>query len=42
MKKNYWDDESGWLNVVAIVQASSEEQKREVFSFLKKYFEYSS
>ena len=38
MKKNYWDDETGWLNVVAIVQAASEVQKREVFDFLKRYF----
>jgi hypothetical protein len=38
MKKNYWDDESGWLNVVAIVQSASESQKREVFQFLKRYF----
>ncbi len=26
MKRNYWDDETGWLNVVAIVQSASEEQ----------------
>lgn len=38
MKKNYWDDETGWLNVLAIVQSASEEQKREVFRFLKQYF----
>ena len=38
MKKNYWDDETGWLNVVAIVQSSSEDQKREVYAFLKAYF----
>ena len=38
MKKNYWDDETGWLNVVAIIQSASEEQKREVFEFLKRYF----
>lgn len=38
MKKNYWDDETGWLNVVAIVQSSSEEQKRHVYDFLKRYF----
>lgn len=39
MKKNYWDDETGWLNVMAIVQSASEEQKRQVFGFLKEYFE---
>lgn len=38
MKKNYWDDDEGWLNVVAIVQASSEQQKRDVYAFLKQYF----
>lgn len=38
MKKNYWDDETGWLNVVAIVQSASEAQKREVYDFLRHYF----
>lgn len=38
MKKNYWDDESGWLNVVAILQAASEDQKREAYEFLQAYF----
>lgn len=39
MKKNYWDDETGWLNVIAIIQSASEEQKHQVFEFLKRYFE---
>jgi len=38
MKKNYWDDRTGWLNVYAIVQASSEKEKREAYEFLKQYF----
>jgi len=38
MKKNYWDDATGWLNVMAIVQASSREVKRQVYEFLKGYF----
>lgn len=38
MKKNYWDDETGWLNVVAIIQSASEAQKRQAFEFLKTYF----
>jgi len=38
MKKNYWDDKSGWLNVYAIVQAASEQEKRRVYEFLKRYF----
>ena len=39
MKKNYWDDQTGWLNVVAIVQSASQSQKREVYEFLKVYFD---
>lgn len=38
MKKNYWDDTTGWLNVYAIVQAASEKEKRNVYEFLKRYF----
>ena len=38
MKRNYWDDETGWLNVLAIVQSASEEQKRQVLDFLTEYF----
>lgn len=38
IKKNYWDDETGWLNVYAIVQSASEQEKRKVYKFLKKYF----
>lgn len=38
MKKNYWDDETGWLNVIAIVQSASEAEKRRVFNFLSAYF----
>lgn len=38
MKKNYWDDQTGWLNVYAIVQSASENEKREVYEFLKEYF----
>ena len=39
VKKNYWDDETGWLNVIAILQSASETQKRQAFDFLKRYFE---
>lgn len=39
MKKNYWDDETGWLNVIAIVQSASEAEKRRVFDFLSAYFD---
>jgi hypothetical protein len=38
MKKNYWDDSTGWINLYAIVQAASEREKRRVYDFLKKYF----
>lgn len=38
MKKNYWDDNTGWLNVYAIVQAASEQEKRAVYEFLRTYF----
>lgn len=38
VKRNYWNDESGWLNVYAIVQAASEPEKRQVYAFLQEYF----
>ena len=38
-KRNFWDDETGWLNVVAIVQAASVQQKQVVFDFLKDFFD---
>ena len=40
MKKNFWDDSTGKINVYAIVQAASEREKRIVFSFLIDYFGY--
>ena len=38
MKKNYWDDNTGWLNVHGIVQAASTKDKMAVYGFLKDYF----
>ena len=38
IKKNFWDDRTGKINVYAIVQAASEREKREVYEFLKAYF----
>lgn len=38
VKKNYWDHNTGWLNVYAIVQAAPEQEKRAVYEFLKAYF----
>ena len=40
MKKNFWDNSTGKINVYAIVQAASEQEKRMVFSFLLDYFGY--
>lgn len=39
MKKNFWDSASGKVNLIAILQASGLEQKREAYSFLKQYFD---
>lgn len=39
MKRNFWDDEAGWLNVIAILQSASEAQKREAYLFLQRYFD---
>lgn len=38
MKKNYWDNLTGKLNVSAIVQAAPVAEKRDVYEFLKRYF----
>lgn len=38
IKRNYWDDTSGRLNIYAIVQAASEDEKRAVYDFLRQYF----
>lgn len=38
VKRNYWDDDTGWLNVYAIVQSASESEKLRVYEFLKRYF----
>jgi hypothetical protein len=40
VKKNYWDHTTGKLNVHAIVQASSRNDKTVIFSFLLEYFGY--
>jgi hypothetical protein len=39
VKKNYWDNTTGKLNVYAVVQAAKEQEKREVLAFLLDYFE---
>lgn len=38
VKKNFWDDQTGKLNVYAIVQAAPVKIKREVYEFLKEFF----
>jgi hypothetical protein len=38
MKKNYWDSFSGKLNVLAILQAATDREKRAAFDFLLGYF----
>lgn len=38
MKKNYWDNTTGKINILAIVQSASENDKKVVYEFLKDYF----
>lgn len=38
MKKNFWDGATGKVNVIAILQAASVEQKRQALSFLQQFF----
>ncbi|MCI0485895.1 MAG: restriction endonuclease [Blastocatellia bacterium] len=40
IKKNYWDNTTGKLNVYAIVQAATKSDKLAVFLFLLDYFGY--
>jgi len=41
MKKNYWNNQTGKLNIAAILQAASEKEKRQALDFLLKYFDCS-
>jgi hypothetical protein len=41
MKKNYWDTQTGKLNITAILQAATEKDKKAALDFLLKYFGYS-
>ena len=41
MKKNFWDGQTGKINVLAILQAASVQQKKEAFLFLQKFFKSS-
>jgi len=40
MKKNYCDNQTGKLNITAILQAAKERDKRVALAFLLKYFGY--
>jgi hypothetical protein len=40
VKKNYWDNQTGKLNVYAVVQAAPRKEKEEVFRFLLDHFGY--
>jgi len=40
MKKNYWDMNTGKMNVYAIIQSSTRQEKEIVFKFLLDYFGY--
>jgi hypothetical protein len=40
VKKNYWDNQTGKLNVYAVVQAAAKKDKEEVFKFLLDHFGY--
>lgn len=40
MKKNYWDSETGKMNVYSIVQAATTSEKKKIFNFLLNYFGY--
>jgi hypothetical protein len=39
-KKNYWDSNTGKLNVYAIIQSATQTEKEIVFKFLLDYFGY--
>lgn len=39
MKKNFWDNTTGKMNVIAILQASTVPAKRQAFEFLTEFFE---
>lgn len=40
VKKNYWDNQTGKLNIYAIVQAAPRRDKEQVFEFLLGHFGY--
>ena len=42
MKKNFWDTATGKVNLIAILQAASLNQKKEALAFLEQFFKSSS
>lgn len=40
VKKNFWDNTTGKLNIYAIIQAATRNEKLEVFAFLLEHFGY--
>lgn len=40
MKKNYWDTNTGKMNIYAIIQSATQSEKEIVFKFLIDYFGY--
>lgn len=38
IKKNFWDDQTGKLNVIAILQSASKKDKLNAYDFLRSYF----
>ena len=40
MKKNYWDNQTGKLNIAGILQAASDKDKRAALNLMLKYFGY--
>lgn len=40
MKKNYWDTNTGKMNMYAIIQSATQSEKEIVFKFLLDYFGY--
>jgi hypothetical protein len=40
IKKNYWDSNTGKMNVYAIIQSSTKQEKTIIFKFLLDYFGY--
>jgi len=40
MKKNYWDSNTGKMNIYAIIQSATQAEKQIIFKFLLDYFGY--